>query len=145
MLNSATTTRSLNASPFAWLLITQFVKYLCVGGMAFLVDFGVLVALTEGLGWHYLVSATMGFLAGLITNYLLSISWVFSQRTLADWKIEFAVFAGVGLVGLALTGGLLFVGADLLGIDYRLCKLATVVIVTFWNFGVRRILLFKGR
>jgi hypothetical protein len=35
----------------------QIVRYTFVGGLAFLVDFGVLFALTQFLGIHYLVSA----------------------------------------------------------------------------------------
>ena len=54
----------------------QFFRYFFVGGFAFVVDYGLLVLLTEVFGLHYLVSATISFIAGLVVNYLLSTSWV---------------------------------------------------------------------
>ncbi|MDP3066192.1 MAG: GtrA family protein, partial [Methanobacteriaceae archaeon] len=60
----------------------QLFRYVFVGGVAFLVDFGSLYLLTEFFGIYYLTSAAIAFLLGLITNYILSISWVFNKRTL---------------------------------------------------------------
>ena len=125
-------------------LVKQFGKYLVVGGIAFVVDFATLVACTEWVGLHYLLAATLGFGIGLITNYFLSIVWVFSERSLSNWKIEFFVFGIIGIAGLAMTGLMMWAGTDVAGIDYRICKVATVFVVTAWNFGLRRILLFGG-
>ena len=60
----------------------QFFRYTFVGGIAFLVDFGTLVLLTEVLNLHYLISAGIAFILGLTVNYLLSISWVFNNRAM---------------------------------------------------------------
>lgn len=46
-------------------LLIQFVRYFFVGGFAFIVDFGLLYILTEYAGLHYLLSATLSFIAGL--------------------------------------------------------------------------------
>jgi putative flippase GtrA len=147
MPNSLTSTIHPNvASPSgrAAKLAAQFGKYLVVGGIAFILDFATLVVCTEWLGFHYLAGATVGFLVGLVTNYLLSVIWVFSERNVSDWKIEFLVFGVIGVAGLILTGLMMWAGTDILRIDYRICKIATVVVVTAWNFGLRRILLFGG-
>ena len=80
----------------------QFLRYLFVGGLAFVVDFGCLVALTELAGFHYLNSAVVAFIAGLAANYVLSISWVFKQRSYRNRAVEFAIFALCGVVGLGL-------------------------------------------
>ncbi len=122
----------------------QFVRYAVVGFVAFVVDFAVLVACTEVLGWHYLWSASAGFAAGLWVNYALSVSWVFAERRVASRRIEFLVFSLIGIGGLFLTAMLMWIGSDVIGIDYRICKVATVALVTLWNFGLRRIVLFGG-
>ena len=122
----------------------QFVRYAVVGLLAFVVDFAVLVACTELLGWHYLWSATAGFAVGLLANYALSVSWVFNERRVASRQIEFLVFSLIGIGGLFLTAMLMWIGSDVVGIDYRICKVATVALVTLWNFGLRRIVLFGG-
>ena len=53
-------------------LLIQFVRYFFVGGFAFIVDFGLLYILTEYAGLHYLLSATLSFIAGLVVNYIIS-------------------------------------------------------------------------
>lgn len=125
-------------------ITTQFLRYLVVGGIAFLVDFGVLVLLTETLSVWYLTSAAIAFCCGLVTNYLLSITWVFSTRSLTNQRAEFAIFSIIGIVGLGWNQLLMYLGTDVLSLDYRISKLITVAIVLVWNFGVRKILLFSG-
>ena len=122
----------------------QFFRYGIVGGMAFVVDYAFLIGLTEFAGLNYLASAAVAFIAGLVTNYLLSVNWVFSHRSLSDKRAEFVVFAVIGVVGLGLTEVVLFVGTDLAGIDYRIVKLVAVGLVFFWNFGARKAVLFRG-
>ena len=80
----------------------QMFRYLFVGGAAFLVDFVALYILTDFFGIYYLISAAIAFILGLITNYFMSISWVFNKRKLKNRHFEFGVFAAIGLVGLGL-------------------------------------------
>lgn len=124
-------------------VLEQFVRYLVVGGLAFVVDVGLLFLITELLGVHYLVSATVAFSAGLTTNYILSIFWVFSTRRIANANIEFAIFALVGVIGLGLNDLILWVVTDLGGLHYLLSKLFAAAAVLFWNFLARKLLLFS--
>ena len=125
-------------------LIQQF-RYGFVGGAAFLVDYGVLVLLTEVFGMHYLLSATISFILGLITNYLLSVVWVFNNRTLGNRWAEFTVFAIIGVIGLGLNALIMYVCTDKMGIHYMISKIISTVIVFFWNFFARKIVLFKAK
>ena len=65
-------------------LARELVRYAVVGGLASLVDVGLLVGLTSGGGVYYLHAAAIAFGCGLLTSYLLSIAWVFQERT---WQI----------------------------------------------------------
>jgi len=121
----------------------QLFRYGFVGGAAFLVDYGMLYILTEWVGLHYLVSATISFILGLITNYLLSISWVFNNRTLSSRWAEFMIFAIIGVIGLGLNALIMYICTDKLSIHYLLSKLISTVIVFFWNFFARKAILFK--
>ena len=69
-------------------LYLQFARYLCVGGSAFLVDFGSLYLLTDFARLHYLLSAGVAFILGLVTNYLLSRVWVFDRMTMQNVGAE---------------------------------------------------------
>src|SRR5919201_1537033 len=57
-------------------LACELVRYTVAGGLASLVDVGLLVVLTSGLGVYYLHAAAIALSVGLLTNYLLSIAWV---------------------------------------------------------------------
>lgn len=124
-------------------LFIQLFRYGFVGGAAFIVDYGALFLLTEVFGLHYLLSATISFILGLITNYLLSISWVFNNRTMGNRWAEFTVFAIIGIIGLGLNALIMYLCTDKMGIHYLLSKIISTILVFFWNFFARKIVLFK--
>lgn len=126
-------------------VLIQLFRYGFVGGAAFLVDYGVLVLLTEVFGMHYLLSATISFILGLVTNYLLSVVWVFNNRTLGNRWAEFTVFAIIGVIGLGLNALIMYVCTDKMGIHYMISKIISTVIVFFWNFFARKFVLFKAK
>ncbi len=121
----------------------QLIRYTFVGGFAFIVDFGTLFLLTEYLNLHYLISAAIAFILGLVTNYFLSIGWVFTRHSVSDKRIEFIVFALIGLAGLGLNELFLWLFTDLAGMYYLISKILTAVLVYLWNFFVRKLILFN--
>lgn len=123
----------------------EFARYFAAGLVALGIDFTLYVALTEIAGWHYLLSATAAFCAGLTTVYLFSIFWVFRARRIEHPWHEFGIFAAIGVVGLGLTNGVLFVLVDFVGIDYRLSKIVAAALVFLFNFGCRKLFLFSAR
>lgn len=123
-------------------LWVQLGRYVVVGGLAFVVDMAVLIALTELGVLPYLASAAVAFLFGLTTNYLLSVTWVFDTRKTTSPWIEFAIFALVGVVGLGINEVVMWSLTDGLGVWYVGSKLVATAMVFAWNFGVRKIALF---
>ena len=121
----------------------QLFRYCFVGGFAFLVDYGLLALLTEVFGLHYLVSATISFIAGLLVNYILSKSWIFKKSSLDNEWVEFLVFSIIGVIGLGLNTLLLYLFTDHCHIHYLISKLLTAAIVLLWNFGARKVILFN--
>ncbi len=121
----------------------QFFRYLFVGGVAFLVDFGSLYVFTDFFGIFYLISAAIAFILGLITNYALSISWVFNRRTLNNRTIEFSVFAIIGIIGLGLNELFIWFFTAELNFYYLISKILAAIIILFWNFFARKITLFR--
>lgn len=126
-------------------LFIQFFRYTLVGGLAFVVDLGLLFVLTEYAHWYYLVSATLSFLAGLLVNYVLSTQWIFKSSKIRNKKIEFILFGLIGVIGLGLNNVLLYFFTDLIGLYYILSKLITAVLVYAWNFLGRRYFLFNAK
>ena len=124
-------------------LLVQFVRYFFVGGFAFVVDFGLLYILTEYAGLHYLLSATLSFISGLLVNYIISCIWVFSTSKLKTRLVEFLFFAAIGVVGLLLNDALIWLFTDCIGTHYMFSKIVAAAIVYLWNFFARKYLVFR--
>jgi putative flippase GtrA len=121
----------------------QFIRYLFVGGLAFLCDFSLLFLITHFLHVHYLLSAMISFIVGLIVNYYLSSIWVFDQRRVKNLSVEFLIFSLIGLVGLGLNEIFMYLLTDVVSINYLLSKGITTGLVLIWNFVARKIILFS--
>lgn len=121
----------------------QLVRYLIAGTIAFAADFILLKILTENLHFYYLSSAVIGYCAGLLASYLLSVLWVFDKRRLKNHLAELASFAVIGLAGLGLTYLLMWLFTEKAGVYYLLSKVLTTVIVFVWNFTAKKIILFS--
>lgn len=123
--------------------LVQLFRYVFVGGIAFVADFGCLFLLTEYAGLHYLVSATISFIVGLAVNYILSTLWVFKEGKVKNRYVEFLFFALIGVIGLGLNALIMYVFTDLLSVYYLLSKIISTVLVFMWNFLARKYLLFN--
>lgn len=120
----------------------QMLRYLFVGFAAFGVDFATLYLMTEVMGLHYLVSNIFGFVFGLACNYLLSIRWVFAHRKHQSRRKEFVLFTLVGLAGLLINQAVMWGMTDVAGVYYLYSKIVATGIVFFWNFFVRKFVVF---
>lgn len=119
----------------------QFAKFGIVGVIAFFIDYGTMLALTEIFGIDYLISTTAGFIVALIFNYFASMRFVFERREGMSRKKEFAIFAVLSVLGLGLNDLLMFLSVDLLAIDYRIAKIIVTAIVSVYNFVTRKVFL----
>lgn len=115
---------------------------LIVGGLAFGVDFAVLIGSVEVFGINYLVGNTLGFILGTLINYLLTVRFIFTTSRLKKRHHEFMLFTILGLIGLFLQNMLMWAGVELLAINYIVTKLFATVLVFFWNFYSRKYSLF---
>ena len=121
----------------------QFVRYGLVSVIALAVDFGGMVLLVELFSIHYLVAATVSFISGLAVNYLLSRAWVFTERKYESRVKEFIIFTSIGIVGLLLNNSIMWLAVERIGIYYIFSKIIATILVFFWNFGLRKMLVFK--
>ena len=123
-------------------ILIQLFRYTFVGGVAFLGDFAMLFIMTDYIHIHYLISAAIAFLFGLIINYFLSIKWIFSSSKLSSRHIEFIIYAFIGIIGLGINEILMWFFTDKIKLFYLLSKLGSTCIVYMWNFFARRFILF---
>jgi putative flippase GtrA len=126
----------------------QFVRYLVTGGLAFAVDYGLFVLCYDNFGWHYLLANLVGLVAGLVINYIMSVVWVFSEckRVLENKKTaEFGIFAIVGIAGIGINQLLMYLMVGNLDWNAKVSKIVAAALVLMWNFGARKLMLFRER
>lgn len=119
-------------------------KFGVVGVIAFVIDYGLMVLLTEVFGVDYLISTSISFAVSVVFNYLASMRYVFSHKQGMSRRREFIIFVVLSVIGLGINDLFMWVGVDLLAIDYRITKIAVTAIVMVWNFVTRKIFLDGG-
>jgi putative flippase GtrA len=120
-------------------------RYAAVSGCAFIIDITVLFILVHYLSWWYVAAAISSFLIGLFAAYVLSVTLVFKYRRLQDPRVEFASFAGIGVVGVAINAAAMTLGVKVFGVHYLIAKCGAAGFTFVWNFVARRQFLFAQR
>lgn len=123
-------------------LTTQLTRFVLVGGIAALVDYGSYQALLAAGMWVHLAKA-LSFVAGTATAYLINRRWTFQGRgggaqfasVMTLYGITFAVQVGMNAVLLALL-------APMLG-KITLAFVIAQGCATCINFIVQRTVIFR--
>ena len=148
-------------------LLGEFFRYVLVGGLAFLADWGSLVLLKE-----YVLPAAWGdaavyaataaaFVIGLTVNFILSNLFVFTaayQKKKGKSFGAFLVFAVIGLIGLLLTELGMWLCVSVLPYEriltgwglagfvpyfYMFAKVVVAAAVLVWNYIGRKLIIYK--
>ena len=122
-------------------LINQILKFGVVGGIAFVIDYGILFLLAKVIGLNELISAAISFIISLTFNYFLSTKWVFEAKK--QTPKEVIIFVLLSVVGLGINEVLIYLGTKKLGIDVMIVKLFATAIVMVYNFITRKLILEK--
>jgi putative flippase GtrA len=121
----------------------QFLLYLIVGGLSFLLDIGVFIGLRR-LNAAVIPASVASFLVATAGNYVLSVLLAFRPARFAR-HIEMLRFLAVVAVGLGLNTALVWLFVYSLGIPPTAAKIAAVPLVLAWNYLGRRTLVFDHR
>ena len=124
-------------------LINQLFKFGIVGVLCFIIDYGVMILLTEMVGLSYLISCGISFTVSVIVNYLFSMRYVFCSIDDLNKVNEFIIFVVLSVIGLGLTELLMWIGVEQFGIFYMASKIVVTGIVMIYNFVTRKLLLEK--
>lgn len=91
------------------------------------------------------VSTGVGFLFGLVVNYILSIFFVFDEKGNSKTGLGFVIFALLSAGGLAIHVVGMWLLVDLAGWNYWLIKILLTVIVLVYNYITRKLIIFKKK
>lgn len=119
-------------------LLAQLAKFGVVGVLATLIDFVVLIALTELGGWDPVLSAAVSFVVSVVFNYVASMRFVFTRRDDLGRAEELVIFVALSVVGLLINEALMWLGTSALSLNYVLVKVVATALVMLWNFCSRK-------
>jgi putative flippase GtrA len=122
-------------------LIEQILKFGVVGFLAFLIDYGILMLLSQVFGIDPVIAAAISFIISLVFNYLASMRYVFSHRDDMSSSHEFVLFLGLSVVGLAINEAIIWIGTTILGTSglmVTITKVVATAVVMVWNFVSRK-------
>lgn len=135
-------------------LIAQLVKFGLVGGIAFVIDYGIMNILVAGFHVNATLSATISFIISLIFNYIASMKFVFTRRDDMTKWMEMLIFLVSSLIGLLINDLIIWYAtsvmlpADTITSNHgkyilytNVAKLVATVIVSVWSFVIRKWLL----
>lgn len=123
----------------------QFFRYLFVGGLASVVDWTALWFFYDIVNIYKYISIALAFACGLLVNYIFSSLFVFTDVETGSRTSQFTIYLTTGLMGLGWTELFMLLFDEVLGIHYMVSKIITTAIVLLWNFGSKKILLYRKR
>jgi putative flippase GtrA len=127
----------------------RFFKFLVVGTIGFVVDFGTLTLLKELTPLPTVVANTISFSAAVVSNFTLNRYWTYPDSRSKSIMSQLGQFTLVNLIGLVINNTILLLlepvfdtmivtFSDLPVRGYIPAKMIATVVVLFWNFFVNR-------
>lgn len=128
----------------------RFIKFLIVGTVGFIVDFGTLAFLVEVVGLRPVVANTFSFSAAVLSNFTFNRYWTYPDSRSKRRRLQLMQFALVSIIGLTVNNGILVLTqgpfdsllrtlhAPAAIAGYIPAKMLATVVVLFWNFFINR-------
>ena len=135
----------------------EFIRSLFVGAAAFAGDFLTLALLKEIGNLDTLIASSLGFVVGVTINYLLSTFWAFRTNSVKNSFARFVIFVLIAIVGLVINNLVIrlfdetLADMQLFGSIiqtsryYMIGKIVATVVVFFWNFFSRKLILYRPK
>jgi putative flippase GtrA len=123
--------------------LERFLKFMVVGTVGFVVDFGTLNLLVLLAGFPVLVANTISFSLAVISNYTWNRFWTYPDSRSKPVRSQLVQFVVVNVAGLGINTLVLATLTPLFTrmigeLGYNIAKAIATVIVLFWNFFVNR-------
>ncbi len=118
----------------------QILKFLIVGGSAFILDTGILKFTHETLSFPLYLSTALGTITGMIYTYILSTIWVFKESAK---KPSLILFFALSLAGLLINIAIVSLSHFTPSISYLFYKVLATAVVMVWNFLMRKFVIYK--
>lgn len=119
----------------------KFLKFSIVGFSGIFVDFSITYVLKEKIKIHKYVANSIGFVFATVSNYYLNRIWTFKSGQI-NAITQFQKFFIIALIGLVISNLIIYLLNDKIKINFWICKISAIVLVSFFNFFANYIYTF---
>lgn len=123
-------------------LVSDLLRYGFVGLIATAVEYGIFAGLSL-IGWHYEISTATGYIIATFFNWLAGRILIFGPSGKPLYKEILSVYLA-SVIGLILNMGIMWFTVDIAGINKFIAKIIATAIVFFWNYIVRKRVIYKN-
>lgn len=123
-------------------VIKQFAIYLIVGAGATIVEWICFYLISHSMSIHYAIATTIAFTISTYANWILGKVLLFTEKSKSLIKELTSVYA-TSIIGLSLNLLIMWIEIDRLGRNEMMSKVIATGIVFFWNFLIRKLVIYK--
>ena len=114
----------------------QFIIYSIIGVSGATLDFVAFLLMVKFLPIHYLVVNAISTTLGIINNFMLNAHFNFGVKD--RLFARFLSFFGVGLLGMALGSGMLWLLVEVLGVIPQISKLLIIFVIVLLQYNLNK-------
>jgi len=114
--------------------VSQFTKYLVVGGLNALLTGSIYAVGLYMLRMHYLFALICAFAVGVVFTYVLNFVWVFRPETRLVFRLRFVKYLVSTMSTFSINLLLLYFLVDTLGSDPLVAQLLIMFLIIAANF-----------
>jgi putative flippase GtrA len=120
----------------------QFLKFIIVGIFSTIINYGLFYLLLEIVNINYLISSSLGFIAGVFGGYYFNKNWTYNNKKTKSKDIALKYFL-IYLGSLAISIIFLKITVKLIGINPKIGNILSIALTTCTNFFGTKFLVFK--
>lgn len=122
---------------------SRLLRYAVTGSLSALTHVGTLTLLVEIGATRPVPASTMGFLFSVAVSYSLQKVWVF--RSTSPLQRTLPRFLLAALIGLGLNASVLFVGTEVLSLNYLVVQVVALSLIPLSNYLINGLWTFRDR
>lgn len=112
---------------------------------SYLIDLVFYLLMVNLFHTPYLMARLISYMLGTTASYFFSVLWIFPSRNVSNRYLEYGGFAAVGLIGAAENIAIMVLFKEVFGLYHLYANVFASIIVFFFSFFLRKILLFKNK
>ena len=117
-------------------------KFIIAGGIAAIIDLGVLYILTAYVGFHYLTSVALAFITAFIASFTLQKFWTFRDHSIQNIHQQSIFYFAVSLGNFFLNTYLVYVSVEKIHIHYLVAQILVGGMIACLSFVLYKYVIF---